>query len=442
MALTIGPWVLVGLLLAANSATGSSALATADELAISDPMPSVYRLRPEWLVTTRAQIDAGDKVRSHALAGLVKLADDAVSGSNYSVTDNVAIPPSGDNRDYMSVGPYWWPNPAADDGLPWIRRDGQVNRAARGANSDSHIMNQMVGALRALALAYFFTGDDVYVTRATEILQAFFLNESTAMNPNLNFGQGIPGRTEGRGIGIIESRRLMDVVDAVGLLETSPAFPAQVKQSMQTWFADFLHWLQSSPQGRDEQREHNNHGTFYDAQLVHFALFVGETSLAKQTLLEVAKRRIKPQLNIRGEQPHELERTRPFHYSTFNLEAFYALALLGEKVGVDLWRYQLPSQGSSNAVLRQALDYLNSYQHPDQKTGLVETDADRGKLQALNHVASLVYDPVYNDEVLALLRQGQGNLQCLLLFPMPDSAQLSPHAGALLKNKADSLCNY
>ncbi len=26
----------------------------------------------------------------------------------------------------MSVGPYWWPDPSKPDGLPYIRRDGEV----------------------------------------------------------------------------------------------------------------------------------------------------------------------------------------------------------------------------------------------------------------------------------------------------------------------------
>lgn len=45
-----------------------------------------------------------------------------------SVTFDKKLPsPGGDPRDFTSCGPYWWPDPARPDGLPYIRRDGQFN---------------------------------------------------------------------------------------------------------------------------------------------------------------------------------------------------------------------------------------------------------------------------------------------------------------------------
>lgn len=41
-----------------------------------------------------------------------------------------------------------------------------------------------------------------------------------------------------------------------------------------------------------------------------------------------------------GSQPHELARTRSFTYATMNATLFCELALLGEKIGVDLWCYE------------------------------------------------------------------------------------------------------
>ena len=45
-------------------------------------------------------------------------------------------------------------------------------------------------------------------------------------------------------------------------------------------------------------------------------------------------------------------RTRSWHYSACNLTAFFNLAMLGERVGVDVWTYQ----SADGRSLRKALD--------------------------------------------------------------------------------------
>src|ERR1700741_327346 len=64
---------------------------------------------------------------SPAVAALIKQADDALRTGPFSVMEKKLTPPSGDKHDYMSVGPYWWPDPSKPNGLPYIRKDGQVN---------------------------------------------------------------------------------------------------------------------------------------------------------------------------------------------------------------------------------------------------------------------------------------------------------------------------
>jgi hypothetical protein len=41
------------------------------------------------------------------------------------------------------------------------------------------------------------------------------------MNPHLEYGQAIPGRVTGRGIGIIETVKFKQIIDAMGLLESA-----------------------------------------------------------------------------------------------------------------------------------------------------------------------------------------------------------------------------
>jgi hypothetical protein len=239
----------------------------------------------------------------------------------HAVTDKEFTPTSGTKHDYMSMGPYWWPNPAKSDGLPYIRKDGEVNPEIKKI-TDHTYLSELVKRCEYLALSYYFTKDEKYANKATQLLKVWFLDSATKMNPNLNFGQSIPGITEGRGIGIIETRSLADLTDWITLLSGSTAYTSEINKGMQNWYKDYLNWLQQSKNGIDEHNAENNHGTHYDVQAAAFAIFIGDMELAKNIINE-SKKRFAVQLAPDGKQPLELERTKAYGYSTMNLSGWF-----------------------------------------------------------------------------------------------------------------------
>ena len=289
-------------------------------------------------------------------------ADRAMKEGPFSVMDKQTAPPSGDKHDYMSMGTYWWPNPKTPTGLPYVRRDGETNPEIEKI-PDHQNMGRVGKYSRALALAFYLTGNEAYAARAALLLRTWFLDPGTRMNPNLNFGQGIPGITNGRGTGIIDSRGLTDVVDAVGLLAGSKSWTAADEKGMETWFAAYLSWLQQSPIGQDEAKAANNHGTFYDVQVADFALFIHKSDLAREVIQQAETKRLGRQVMTDGSQPLEAARTRGLSYSLFNLEGLMKLAVLGEHVQVGLWHYQTDDGRS----IRKALEYLLPYAAGDKK---------------------------------------------------------------------------
>src|ERR1700734_2562551 len=142
----------------------------------------------------------------------------------------------------------------------------------------------------------------------------------------------IPGVNTGRAAGQITARCMMDLVDAIGLLAGSKNMTTNDQQGNSTWAGQYLQWLTTSKIGLDEDAALNNHGTYYDAQTVSLALFIGKTDFAREKLLAAREKRIAKQIEPDGKMPQELRRTLSFGYSTFNLTAEMQLADLGRNV--------------------------------------------------------------------------------------------------------------
>ena len=280
-----------------------------------------------------------------------------------AVTDKELAPPSGDRHDYMSFGPYWWPDPSKPDGLPYIRRDGERNPGA-DKNSDRPrlvLMMQTVATLAGARWRFAEAGDGLG-RRSGEAgvrwLKRFFLAPETAMKPNLEYGQAIPGICKGRGIGIIETCDMVEfLLDAIILLHEGGDLSDAEFAGLQKWFGSYLDWLTSSANGIKERGEHNNHGTSYDVQMAAFSLFCGRREQAVKVLEGMKARRIDTQIRPDGSQPYELARTRALSYSTKNAALFANALVLGAETGVDLWGYESPDGRS----IRKAIEWMIPY---------------------------------------------------------------------------------
>src|SRR5207247_1046274 len=181
---------------------------------------------------------AGDQQFAPALAALRTRADRELNTQPLTIVHKPKAPPSGDKHDYVSMAPYFWPDPNKADGLPYIRRDGRVNPERE--RYDAPLLRKMSQAVGTLSLAYYLTNDERYAVHAARYLRVWFLDVPTRMNPNLNYAQFIPGVTDGRGIGIIDTVSLLQVVDGIGMLRGSPAWTDADQAGLTAWFRDYL----------------------------------------------------------------------------------------------------------------------------------------------------------------------------------------------------------
>ncbi|WP_170252763.1 alginate lyase family protein [Colwellia echini] len=294
-----------------------------------------------------------------AYKALIKKADSTLKMTNPSVMDKDFFPPSKDKHDYLSLSRYWWPDPKSPDGLPWIRKDGITNPDTQTDHVDRGRLGETMRAIRILSLAYYFSNDEKYAQKGVSLINTWFLDENTKMNPHLEYGQSVPGNPKSRRSGMLDGRVIPEnVLDAITIFSNSPAWTATQDTQMTAWLTQYLTWLTTSELGKSGASQKNNHGSWYHFQVAALAWYLADDALLKQSII-AAQQSFPEQFDAQGAQQHELARTRAFFYSCFNLQALALIANIAEKsnlatANLSLWQYQSPTGQS----LQLATDYL------------------------------------------------------------------------------------
>jgi|SRR5665213_3296542 len=258
----------------------------------------------------------------------------------------------GGPNDFYSNGDYWWPNPSTTNGLPYVQRDGQTNPENFTAHRQA--VRQLSDAVAALGAACKITGDDRYARKSATLLRVFFLDEKTRMNPSLQYAQAIPGVSQGRGIGIIDTLHLIEVPKAIVAMEKSPAFPPEVLSGMKQWFADYTAWMTTSRNGHDEANAGNNHAVAYWLQVAVFAQFTGDEKNLAECRRRFTEVFVPKQMADDGSFPAELWRTKPYGYSIFQLDNMVTLCQVLSTPQNDLWNFTLPD----GRTIHKAVEFL------------------------------------------------------------------------------------
>jgi hypothetical protein len=274
---------------------------------------------------------------------ILRAANEYLAQPPITITASSSPRSHGGKHDYFSEGDYWWPDPKNPNG-PYIRRDGYSDPANFNDHREALIrLSLQVPALTAAAMV---TGDKRYAQHAALHLRAWFLDPATRMNPSLDYAQAIWGVTPGRGTGVIDTLHLIEVSRAARHLGKQNIFTDAEFASIRDWFAQYLDWMSTSKNGKEEEAAKNNHGTCWVAQAAAFAAFTGNQD-AMALCRDRFKNNIMPdQLAPNGSFPLELARTKPYSYSLFDLDV---LAIVCEIASApdnspdNLWQFTLPN---------------------------------------------------------------------------------------------------
>jgi hypothetical protein len=316
----------------------------------------VFLLDKKVLAKTKTSLKEGANVTSGVYRNLLKEAGKALNAKPVSVTIKTQIPPSGNKHDYMSLAPYWWADPDSGEGAKYVRKDGERNPEITLV-PDHKFLGETNQNIFTLALAYYFSDEEKYAEKAVELLKVWYLNDDTKMNPNLDYAQAVKGQNEGRGSGVLDARSIVYMIDGLGLLEKSKSFQKEDREKIHQWIADYRFWLLESKNGIEESKAKNNHGSWYDDQVMSVSLYLGYTDYAKKYSERLKTLRIDYQFEPDGKQPEELVRTRSLNYSLFNLEAVSIFATICWNLGLDYWHYE----SADGRSIRKGIDYLYPY---------------------------------------------------------------------------------
>lgn len=314
---------------------------------------------PRVFLSVGAELEAvrrcgvdGDVALKPAFERLEQEATVARTEGPWSVMDKRRLGPSEDRHDYVGMSGYWWPNPDTQDGLPYVPRDGVVNPESH--EFDISGFQSMGRAVETLSAHAYFSGSAESGQRAAFLLDRWFVDPATRMNPHLRFAAYTPGVWDGAGWGIVSSHLLVGLIERIALLRGAGFLPEAVDRELMNWFRDYLDWLLHSEQGKFEADRPNNHSTSYDAQVMTLALHLDEIAVAREVAEAIPYRRIGIQLEHNGQQPWEVARTKSWGYSSANLLFLMHLADLSARVGVDVWPY---ATGDGRSI-RRSFDYM------------------------------------------------------------------------------------
>lgn len=253
-----------------------------------------------------------------------------------TVTESYCERSAGGRHYFYSEGDYWWPDTLNPDG-PYIRRDGLTNPENFTAHRKAMIrFSQIVGNLTS---AYVITKDAKYAEAALTHIQAWFVNDSTKMNPNLLYAQAIKGRHTGRGIGIIDAIHFIEVVKSIMILDADDLVDKKTLSKSKQWFSDFTLWLTTHEYGLKEKVHPNNHGTCWNMQVAIFSKFTQNDSVFNACKESFINDILPSQMAEDGSFPLELDRTKPYGYSLFNLDAMVMNCMILSDDSDDLWYF-------------------------------------------------------------------------------------------------------
>ncbi|KDO25297.1 hypothetical protein SPRG_09127 [Saprolegnia parasitica CBS 223.65] len=173
-----------------------------------------------------------------------------------------------------------------------------------------------VDATTALVFGYLATRDDVYATKALMLVHAWFIQDSTKMQPVSS---------------LTVTHSLPVLCDALRLLQTqaSSLFTTGIAMHVTNWMKEYLSTLVDPEKARSWFVSPGAAGLSYDMQVASLSAYVNDPARARYHLHTAQSRLLALSA---GDDAVE------------TLRLFVQLAAMGVSAGVDMWRFEAPTK--------------------------------------------------------------------------------------------------
>ncbi|KAG8975746.1 hypothetical protein FRB90_009440 [Tulasnella sp. 427] len=141
------------------------------------------------------------------------------------------------------------------------------------------------------------------------------------------------------------------------------AWTAALDAGMVAWTNKYLVWLTTNPIAMGEKAAPNNHGSFYFSQTASLQILVGDLDGASNTLKEFYDGIYQAQITNTGEQPFEAERTRAYHYRSYNAGAVITINRIADYLkSINGWT----TKTSAGATVQDAVNFAMTVKPDDE----------------------------------------------------------------------------
>ncbi len=327
-----------------------------------------------------------------ALQQLKNFTEEIFAHELETVVSKEMTPPSNNKHDYVSLATYWWPNKDTKNGLPYVQKDGYAN--PEGAKYDKDKFRRLAYITYNGALLYYITEDKKYYELIEKHLKNWFIDDNTKMNPNMNFGQFIPGITNGRREGIIDyTANFMYALSMLNILKQNGMIEENLLNELIKWHTEFKKWLLTSNIGIHESQSENNHGTMYYLGLIIISEFIDDTNDI-DAFIQKSNEKMLLQVDEDYKLPLELKRTKSLSYT-----------LMCYKGLLDTLRLSLKYENNINkSVLEKVAAWMKPYYNENKKWPYTQvTQYDK----ALNIYFAHSYKYISNENLTYQLNENE-----------------------------------